>query len=89
MANNSPWGRAYALEERRDSDGKEIDPYWHIIGTVWETEKGNLTFTMGVEPVIWKDPHEPRRVVLKQRDGDDGNDTRNENRRGSGRGNRR
>lgn len=99
MADNKPWGRAYALEEREgnDREGRELAPLWHNIGTVWTTENGNLKFQMRVSPVIWEDPHEPRTIVLRQADNDDdrdgrGNDNRDDNRnnqRGRGRGNRR
>lgn len=67
--NKLPWGNAFAVIDRDDDGGRgEQKADWLALGPVWESEKGALSFRLQVEPIAWRSPNFPRRVVIVPRD---------------------
>jgi len=66
-----PWGNAFAVIDREGED-EDAKADWLALGGVWESEKGALSFTLRVEPLAWRNPAFPRRVVIVRRDEDEG-----------------
>lgn len=61
--NRKPWGYVSAVIELPD-DKTAIIP----MGSVWETEKGNLRINLDSEPVQWRDPHARRILIISERE---------------------
>lgn len=73
---NKPWGRASAVIVAPGAQRAETKAHFVPIGTVWETENGNLKIVLAAQPQQWSDPHYRREVVLLR------NEEREEQRRG-------
>jgi len=61
-----PWGDARAVIDvtvRGDTKTRFVQ-----VGTVWETDSGNLKLVLEAMPNEWSDPHVRRVVVLMKRD---------------------
>lgn len=72
---NRPWGRASAVIPHPGQQRGETKAQFVPIGTVWETESGNLKLVLAAEPQQWSDPHYRREVVImKLEPRDDGGD---------------
>jgi len=61
---NRPWGRASAVIVQPGQQRAETKAHFVPIGTIWETENGNLKLVLSAEPHQWRDPHYRREVVL-------------------------
>lgn len=61
---NGPWGRASAVIQHSGDGRGEAKARFIYVGTVWQTEQGNLKLVLESEPQQWRDPHFPRVVVL-------------------------
>lgn len=69
-----PWGRASAVVEHPGAGRGDTKARFVYVGTVWQTEQGNLKLVLESEPQQWADPHFRRVVVitkLEERDGGD------------------
>lgn len=61
---NRPWGRAAAAIEQPGTQRQESKTRFVHIGTVWQTEAGNLKLILESQPNEWSDPHVRRAVVI-------------------------
>jgi len=58
-----PWGDAYAIKPARDADKDQ----WLQLGPVWESERGNFSFTLDLEPLHWRQAGAERRIIITRR----------------------
>ena len=65
---NKPVGDLLAIVPRVDARRGEKDSDFVSLGPAWLTDKGHLMVTMLSEPLAWKDPTCPRRVLVRLRD---------------------
>jgi hypothetical protein len=63
-ATNRPWGRASAVIEQAGQARGDVKARFVYVGTVWQTEQGNLKLVLESAPNQWSDPHVRRVVVL-------------------------
>lgn len=84
MAKKQPWGAAYAVIQ---STQEGQNSRFLRLGAVWETENGNLSATLELEPIAWKDPAYARRIVFSRRNDEESGQPRRDGSRGRDRGN--
>lgn len=57
-SNTKPWGYAKAIIRKGENNR------FVLVGSVWETDNGNLKLRIEATPNEWNDPHVAREVVL-------------------------
>lgn len=60
----TPWGDAFAIKPGRNEGDRDI---WIDLGPVWQSEQGNFSLTLDVEPLHWRNPNAERRIVITRR----------------------
>jgi hypothetical protein len=65
-----PWGDAFAVVPPPSGSSEDAKDQWLEIGVAWYNERDgrhSLSFTLAIEPVVWKDPQVVRNVVIQKR----------------------
>lgn len=69
-SNNRPVADLVAIVPATDGQGNPKDSFVTLC-PLWkaQTDTGNLTGTLEVEPIAWRNPREPRRIIIQFRRG--------------------
>jgi len=65
-----PWGDVFAVAPAPSGSSEDARDQWLEIGVAWYNEhdgRHSLSFTLAIEPVVWKDPQVVRKVVIQKR----------------------
>jgi hypothetical protein len=64
-----PYADVFATFENGGQEGEESNLEMVELGPAWMTKRGNLSLELKVEPLRWRDPRCPRRLLLVVRRG--------------------
>ena len=59
-----PWGRASAPLNIPESEDEPAKTIWIELGPVWQSENGSFQLELRSEPLHWRKPNEPRKIVI-------------------------